>query len=98
MVIYGSVGSSIIAILPEKLSDMFKKGWSYSSRLELLWGAFSNLNIGAGDDSVACLPESSSEIENHRDFSLSEALRPISLNHQKVGDNLLLCNPRIVLF
>ena len=98
MVIYDSVGSSIIAILPEKLSDMFKKGWSYSSRLELLWGAFSNLNIGAGDDSVACLPESSSEIENHRDFSLSEALRPISLNHQKVGDNLLLCNPRIVLF
>lgn len=98
MVIYGSVGSSIIAILPEKLSDMLKKGWSYSSRLELLWGAFSNLNIGAGGDSVVCLPESSSEIGNHREFSLSEALRPIGLNHQKVGDNLLLCNPAFCPF
>ena len=64
MVIYGSVGSSIIAILPEKLSDMLKKGWSYSSRLGLLWGAFSNLIKGAGGDAIVCFPESSSGIEN----------------------------------
>ena len=93
VVIYASVGSSKIAILPEKLSDMLKKGWSYSSRLELLWGAFSYLNEGAGGDSIVCFPESNSGIENNREFGLPEVLKPIGLNHQKVGDNLMLCNP-----
>ncbi len=93
MVVYGSVGSSIIAILPERISAMLSKGWSYRSRLELLWGAFSNLNVGAGGNSVACLPEMTGEIEGNNDFGLSEALSPIGLRHQKIDGNLLLCNP-----
>ncbi|MEB8430617.1 hypothetical protein OO007_00115 [Cocleimonas sp. KMM 6892] len=93
MVVYGIVGSSIIGILPERISGMLRKGWSYSSRLELLWGAFSNLNEGAGGNSVACLPEISDQIEGNDDFGLSEALRPVGLKYQKIDGNLLLCNP-----
>lgn len=93
MVVYGSVGASTIAILPQKISDMLKKGWSYSSRLELLWGAFSSLNTGAAGDSIVCFPDCEKGMEDNTQFSLKEALRPIGLKHQKLRDNLLLCNP-----
>ncbi len=90
MVIYGMVDKSTIAILPQKISDMLLRVWSYSSRLELLWAAFAQLNHGAGGDGVVCFPEMTGY---DAEFGLSAALRPLGYSHQKIDNNFLLCNP-----